>query len=671
MNFDDDLAAPVWDELDSPNTTVSPGLANTFATLSTNEPNIFGTKVEDEDENEEPVPEEEEPLQKKESNHNLPIEHNLPSFNDVEAPMTWGNEPIKENTENLLNTLAPDNDLLSDLKTANITSPRKGIDEPLFSGSIYSPLNVDEDEEMDRGVIPDVLSSEIKNSRKPQILFNSARLRRRPLSPKDQKTLKTTVSVSDPLGEAQAKNEFVDEPLENAGTIIDSKNNNILSQIEEPLFNISPKKSIVKSNDKKVTHEHNDNADNIESKEKPLAKEAVKFDVEVRDPVKIGELTGSHVEYTVQATSELLEGKYSQVNRRYTDFRWLYRQLQNNHWGKIIPPPPEKQSVGRFKQDFIENRRFQMERMLSNIANDPELQDDPDFLLFLTSSSFTVDSKTREHYTGSGASNDSNDLSEIHMSEIELLGPEDAAVVFKTGGLDGELNRSFMSLSFTSQPKYVENDEYFIEQRKATEILEEQLKQLYRSLELVDSERTELALVTDEFSNTIDSFAQFEITKRSSELLHTFADVHRRIKESLQRNSLQESVTLGVTLDEYVRSLSSVKAIFNQRAKLGYYLVIVENDFTKSKAQLDKISNSKNTERFQTAKVDYDVLQKRYRVVKSKWLQIGEKIKEEVGSYEHEKVTEFRNNMEIFLESSIESQKECIELWETFYQNNL
>ena len=47
---------------------------------------------------------------------------------------------------------------------------------------------------------------------------------------------------------------------------------------------------------------------------------------------------------------------------------------------------------------------------------------------------------------------------------------------------------------------------------------------------------------------------------------------------------------------------------------------------------------------------------------------ISETIKSELERFEFEKIDDFRNSVEIFIESSIESQKEAIELWETFYE---
>ena len=409
------------------------------------------------------------------------------------------------------------------------------------------------------------------------------------------------------------------------------------------------------------------------------------FKIEVKDPIKIDELTSSHVEYLVHtklapssatSSTSILPSGESQIRRRYRDFRWLYRQLQNNHWGKIIPPPPEKQAVGRFKDDFIENRRFQMESMLNRIARDPILQKDDDFIFFLTSESFSKDSKIREYVSGSAAYNDDNDLSEIHISEIKLLGPEDAAIVLKNGGLDADNNRGFMNISFSSPPKYIEQDQFFIQEYDNLSILESQLKQIYQSLDLIDTQRNELASTIGEFAEVIKSLAKLEVTRQSSELLSNFSEVHSKIKSILERNSLQDALTIIATVDEYIRSLASVRATFKQRRKIGYYLGIVENDFRKKLAQFDRQTNNgqrdiKGDSKFLKLKNECDILQTRRDKI-SKWFNdVTNTIRLELNSYNKERINEFKNSIEISLEGAIESQKECIELWETFFQTNL
>lgn len=62
----------------------------------------------------------------------------------------------------------------------------------------------------------------------------------------------------------------------------------------------------------------------------------------------------------------------------------------------MVPPPPEKQAVGRFDQNFVESRRAALERMLNKIAAHPVLQHDGDLKLFLESEAFNVDIKHKE-----------------------------------------------------------------------------------------------------------------------------------------------------------------------------------------------------------------------------------------------------------------------------------
>ena len=122
------------------------------------------------------------------------------------------------------------------------------------------------------------------------------------------------------------------------------------------------------------------------------------FSIYVGDPHKVGDLTSSHTEYSVttKTSSKGYRNPEFTVSRRYRDFLWLYTQLHNNNPGVIIPPPPEKQAVGRFEADFVESRRAALERMLNKTACHPILQHDGDLKLFLESDAFNVDIKNKE-----------------------------------------------------------------------------------------------------------------------------------------------------------------------------------------------------------------------------------------------------------------------------------
>ena len=57
---------------------------------------------------------------------------------------------------------------------------------------------------------------------------------------------------------------------------------------------------------------------------------------------------------------------------------------------------PEKNTFGRFDDQFVQQRRLALERCIQKIANHPVLQKDPDLKLFLESDTFSLDIKHRK-----------------------------------------------------------------------------------------------------------------------------------------------------------------------------------------------------------------------------------------------------------------------------------
>ncbi len=100
--------------------------------------------------------------------------------------------------------------------------------------------------------------------------------------------------------------------------------------------------------------------------------------------------------YDPQTTSKAYRQPEFSVTRRYRDFLWLYNSLHGNNPGVVVPPPPEKQAVGRFDSNFVESRRSALERMLNKTAAHPILQHDGNLKLFLESDAFNVDVKHQE-----------------------------------------------------------------------------------------------------------------------------------------------------------------------------------------------------------------------------------------------------------------------------------
>lgn len=387
--------------------------------------------------------------------------------------------------------------------------------------------------------------------------------------------------------------------------------------------------------------------------------------VSVGDPVKVGDITTAHIVYVIRTVNENPESEFfptneASVSRRYRDFRWIFHQLQNNHPGKIIPPPPAKQTyIGRFNENFVENRRLLLEKMIAKICRIPCLANDPDLVMFLTSEDFVTESKEREYTSGSAAS---------HAS----LGDEDndspaPSVVTTSGGSQG-----FLSSLFSIAPKVTEPDEFFARKKGYIEDLEFNLKTFYKSLEMIAAQRVESISVIEELAATIEELADVEILKKTTDLLSAFAELHTKLKENLDRVNLQDQLTLGFTIEEYLRIIGSVKYTFETRTRVYNQLFSFQQELAKKEESLEKLTSryKSSVDKINMLKFEVDKLQQKVAYFDNSFCTISDTIRSELDIFETEKIDDFRNSVEIFIESSIELQKESIELWETFYERH-
>lgn len=70
------------------------------------------------------------------------------------------------------------------------------------------------------------------------------------------------------------------------------------------------------------------------------------------------------------------------MRRRYSEFEWLEERLQKAHPDLTLPPLPPKRTLGRFRDDFLEQRRRGLQGFLNFCASTPTLRDDPLVHLF-------------------------------------------------------------------------------------------------------------------------------------------------------------------------------------------------------------------------------------------------------------------------------------------------
>lgn len=354
------------------------------------------------------------------------------------------------------------------------------------------------------------------------------------------------------------------------------------------------------------------------------------FDISVGDPHKVGDLTSSHIVYQVhtRTTSKGYKNPEFTVSRRYKDFLWLYTTLHSNNPGVVVPPPPEKQAVGRFDSNFVESRRQALERMLNKTAAHPVLQHDGDLKLFLESDAFNMDIKHREH---------------------------------REPGL-GESKGMLASLGIgsTSSGKFIEHDDWFHDRSIYLDALENQLKALQKSLDTVISQRKALSEAAGDFSQSLNSLALVEIAPTLSGPLDGLSEIQLRIQELYNRQAQQDVLTLGVTVDEYIRLIGSIKMAFSMREKSYHTWHAAEQELQKRRSTQDKLMRSGRTQQDKLNQLQADVAdgERRCHQARLTFEDMGRLMRNELERFEREKVEDFKSGVETFLEGAVEAQKE-------------
>ncbi|KKA28199.1 hypothetical protein TD95_003315, partial [Thielaviopsis punctulata] len=362
------------------------------------------------------------------------------------------------------------------------------------------------------------------------------------------------------------------------------------------------------------------------------------FHITVGDPHKVGDLTSSHIVYSVrtQTTSKAYRQSEFEVKRRYRDFLWLYTTLHGNNPGVVVPPAPEKQALNRFDTNFVESRRAALEKMLNKIAAHPTLQHDADLKLFLESESFNVDVK--------------------HKERREPL-PTESKGMFGFG------------ISVGSSNKFVEQDDWFHDRKVYLDALEAQLRALMKAMESMINQRKGMAEAASDFSASLHALSTVELSPSLSGPLDALSELQLTIRDVYERQGMQDMLTFGIILDEYIRLIGSVKQAFGQRQKAFHAWHAADSDLQKRKAAQDKVLRQGKSQQDRINQINSEVADAERKAQQARLLfeDIGKLMRTELDRFEKEKVEDFKSGVETFLEGAVEAQKEqLIEKWETF-----
>lgn len=107
------------------------------------------------------------------------------------------------------------------------------------------------------------------------------------------------------------------------------------------------------------------------------------------------------------------------VERRYSDFVLLQKELARAYPGAIIPPLPKDQMFGRFKQDFIDSRMRGLDDFISRIHNHPQLSESPCLRSFLSLATFDESAIAASQHNGTQKKTWRDDIWKFNPTLVE------------------------------------------------------------------------------------------------------------------------------------------------------------------------------------------------------------------------------------------------------------
>ncbi|KAK7136453.1 hypothetical protein R3I94_014943 [Phoxinus phoxinus] len=372
------------------------------------------------------------------------------------------------------------------------------------------------------------------------------------------------------------------------------------------------------------------------------------FDVQisVSDPEKVGDGMNAYMVYKVSTKTSLSIFSRDQVSvkRRFSDFLGLHSKLASKylHIGYIVPPAPEKSIVGMTKVkvgkedtssgEFVEKRRSALERYLMRTVKHPALLKDPDVLQFLESSELPRAVSTQA-LSGAGI--------------LRMVNKAADAV-----------NKMTIKMN--------ESDAWFEEKQQQFENLDVQLRKLHASVESLVCHRKELSLNTVSFAKSSAMLGNSEDHTALSRALSQLAEVEEKIDSLHQDQACHDFFLFSELLGDYVRLISAVKGVFDQRMKTWGKWQEAEMMLQRKREAEAKLQYANKPDKLQLAKDEIKEWEGKVQQGERDFEQISKVIRREVGRFEKDRVKDFKVVIVKYLESLVHTQQQLIKYWEAF-----
>ncbi|KAJ3268486.1 Vacuolar protein sorting-associated protein 5 [Terramyces sp. JEL0728] len=362
-------------------------------------------------------------------------------------------------------------------------------------------------------------------------------------------------------------------------------------------------------------------------------KKMYEFRVNVVDPLKVGDKISGYVEYRV--TTATSDPKYRNfefsVMRRFSDFFWLYNQLISKYPGIIIPPIPEKLQLGRFQDDFIESRRYHLEKFLQKVVLHHRLQLDDSLRFFLESETFGVDKKA--------------------FTEKNILGQDTTPLAIQ---------------AFPSTP---DSDKQIEDKKAVLLLLESQLKSLSKSYDILVKQRKDYTNAISEMASSLVALGDTQISGTCNLKILKLGRIHQEISELLDSQNNVEIQYQVMKIQEHLRTIGCIKINYQIRLKFQTSLNQLEQTLQKHTDQLNKLNTTQKhrTDKIQEAEAQLKETQGKFNELQNDFNELGLEFLQELDSFKDSRIKDMCDSVQTYLFKSSIVEKHILRIWESYF----
>ncbi|XP_058790993.1 sorting nexin-2-like [Phymastichus coffea] len=376
------------------------------------------------------------------------------------------------------------------------------------------------------------------------------------------------------------------------------------------------------------------------------------MEITITSPQKMGDGMGSYVAYKVETKTniQMYKKRSFSVIRRFSDFLGLHDKLTDKYLrsGRIIPPAPEKNVIGTTKvkmsgektqeqnslsSEFIERRRAALERFLNRVAAHPIFCIDPDFREFLEADMELPKATNTSALSGAGV-----------MRLFNKVGETVNKITYKMD----------------------ENDTWFEEMVTHIDSLDSQLRSLHAAVDVLTSQRKELAHCTDATARSIAVLGHGEPSASLGRALAQLAETLEKVESVRKAQANCDLYQFGEMLRDYVALIGAIKDVFHERVKVfqnWQHAQMILNKKREQKARLEQAGRTDKTSQAATEVIEWEAKVERGQ---EEFDNISQMIRKEVERCEIIRIQDFKKQLTQYLELMLQHQNQLIKHWESF-----